>query len=75
MRGDVDGTVEWLDRTWAKRDVSILQVLSDPAMLQFRNEPEFIAFCSKIGLPPPRESEALSIDQIRALRSNRQPRS
>jgi TolB-like protein/Tfp pilus assembly protein PilF len=75
MRGDVDGTVEWLDRTWAKRDVSILQVLSDPAMLQFRNEPEFIAFCGKIGLPPPRESEALSIDQIRALRSNRQPRS
>jgi hypothetical protein len=44
-------------------------------MLRFRNEPKFIAFCKKINLPPPGESEALSIDQIRALSSNRQTRS
>ncbi|HET7929933.1 MAG TPA: hypothetical protein VFL63_00890 [Rhodanobacteraceae bacterium] len=75
LRGDVDGTVKWLDRTWANRDVSILKVLYDPAMLQFRDDPKFIAFCKKIGLPPPSESEALSIDQIRALSSNRQARS
>jgi hypothetical protein len=67
LRGDVDGTVEWLDRTWAKRDTSILKMMYDPMMLQFRNQPKFIAFCNKIGLPPPSESEALSIDQIRAL--------
>jgi tetratricopeptide (TPR) repeat protein len=67
LRGDVDRTVEWLDRTWAERDVSILKMLYDPMMLQFRNEPKFIAFCKKVGLPPPSESEALSIDQIRAL--------
>lgn len=75
LRGDVDKTVEWLDRTWANRDISIHQVLYDPVMLQLRNEPKFIAFCKKIGLPPPSESEALSIDQIRALSSNRQTRS
>lgn len=75
LRGDVDRTVEWLDRTWANRDISIHQVLYDPVMLQFRNEPKFTAFCTRIGLPPPRESEALSIDQIRALSSNRQARS
>ena len=34
-----------------------------------------VAFCKKIGLPPPGESEALGIDQIRALSSNRQARS
>lgn len=75
LHDDVDGTVEWLDRTWTRRDVDILQVLSDPAMLQFRNDPKFIAFCAKIGLPSPGESEGLSIDRIRALPSNRQARS
>jgi hypothetical protein len=59
--------VESLDRTWANRDIAIHQVLYDPVMLRFRDEPKFIAFCKKIGLPPPSDSEALSIDQIRAL--------
>ncbi len=67
LRGDVENTVEWLDRTWARRDVSILAMMYDPMMLQFRNQPKFIAFCKKIGLPPPSESEALGVDQIRAL--------
>jgi TolB-like protein len=67
LRGDVGKTVAWLDRTWTKRDISIHQVLYDPVMLQFRNQPKFIAFCNKIGLPPPSESEALGLDQIRAL--------
>jgi TolB-like protein len=67
LRGDVGKTVAWLDRTWTNRDISIHQVLYDPVMLQFRNQPKFIAFCTKIGLPPPSASEALSIDQIRAL--------
>lgn len=67
LRGDAGNTVEWLDRTWAKRDVSILKMMYDPMMLQFRNDPKFIAFCIRIGRPPPRESEALSIDQIRSL--------
>jgi TolB-like protein/Tfp pilus assembly protein PilF len=75
LRGDVDGTVEWLDRTWARRDVDILQVMYDPAMLQFRNDAAFIAFCRKIGLPPPGESEALGIDRIRAMASSAQARS
>jgi tetratricopeptide (TPR) repeat protein len=75
LRGDVDGTVEWLDRTWSRRDVAILQLMYDPAMLRFRNVPEFIAFCNRIGLPPPDGSEALGIDRIRALAPDRQARS
>jgi TolB-like protein len=66
LRGDVDKTVEWLDRIWARRDYGIQNVLYDPMLLRFRNDPKFIAFCTKIGLPPPSESEALSIAQIRA---------
>jgi tetratricopeptide (TPR) repeat protein len=66
LRGDPDRTLEWLERTWEVRDTNIHQLLYDPLLLRFRDDPRFIAFCEKIGLPPPSESEALGIDQIRA---------
>lgn len=66
LRGDADQTVAWLERTWAKRDVDLHHLLYDPLILRFRDDPRLIAFCAKIGLPPPSQSEALSIDQIRA---------
>ncbi|MEP6634109.1 MAG: winged helix-turn-helix domain-containing protein, partial [Luteimonas sp.] len=66
LRGDAGKTVEWLERTWAMRDTSIHQLLYDPLILRFRDDPRLIAFCDRIGLPPPGTSEALSIDQIRA---------
>jgi TolB-like protein/Tfp pilus assembly protein PilF len=75
LRGDASRMFEWLDRTWERHDASWLAVLSDPILLRFRDDPRFIAFCKKSGLPPPGESEALGIDQIRALPSNHQARS
>lgn len=66
LRGDLDRTLEWLERTWEVRDTDIHQLLYDPLLLRFRDDPRLIAFCRKIGLPPPSESEALGIDQIRA---------
>ncbi|MBP3983973.1 winged helix-turn-helix domain-containing protein [Pseudoxanthomonas helianthi] len=66
LRGDADKTVEWLELTWSRRDTSIHHLLYDPLILRFRDDPRLVAFCSKIGLPPPSQSEALSIDQIRA---------
>lgn len=68
LRGDPEKTVEWLDRTLAANDVfHVQQVLYNPLMMRFRDDPKFIAFCKKASLPPPGESEALSIDQIRAM--------
>jgi hypothetical protein len=64
LRGDADKTVEWLERTPARK---LLFMLADPLILRLRDDPRFIAFCRKVGLPPPSESEALGIDQIRAL--------
>ena len=74
VRGDVDNTMEWLERTWnMPKGVSLVRqsLLYDPLVLRFRKEPRFIAFCKKIGLPPPSESEALSIDQIHALQKGK----
>lgn len=66
LRGDTDKTVQWLERAWALRDPELHHLLYDPILLHFRNTPRFVAFCTNIGLPSPKESEALSIDQIRA---------
>jgi Predicted integral membrane protein len=72
LRGDAGHSVEWLERASVP---DMLFMLTDPFILRLRDDPRFIAFCKKIGLPPPGESEALGIDQIRALSSNRQARS
>ncbi len=72
LRGDASHAVEWLERTSTHE---FLFLLADPLILRLRDDPRFIAFCRKVSLPPPSESEALSIDQIRALSSNRQARS
>ena len=72
LRGDAGHTVEWLQRT---SPGELLFMPFDPLVLNVRDDPRFIAFCAKTGLPPPAESEALGIDQIRALLSNRQARS
>jgi TolB-like protein/DNA-binding winged helix-turn-helix (wHTH) protein len=66
LRGDADRTLAWLERAWAIRDTNIRMMLYDPLILRFRDDPRLIAFCEKIGLPAPNESDALSIDRIRA---------
>lgn len=68
LRGDAAHAVEWLQR--ASTD-DLLFVPTDPLILNLRDEPRFIAFCERIGLPPPAASEALSIGQIRAADSAR----
>ena len=63
LRGDHDRSMEWLQRAPVR---DILFMLADPLILRLRDDPRFIALCKQIGLPPPAQSEALSIDQIRA---------
>jgi TolB-like protein/DNA-binding winged helix-turn-helix (wHTH) protein/Tfp pilus assembly protein PilF len=63
LRGDADEAMQWLERAPAH---DIFFMLADPLILRLRDDPRLIAFCEKTGLPSPRESEALSIDQIRA---------
>ncbi|GAA4998481.1 hypothetical protein FNZ56_12340 [Pseudoluteimonas lycopersici] len=71
LRGDAAYAVEWLQRA-STHDLVFLP--TDPLILNLRNDPGFIAFCKKVGLPPPGEVETLSFDQIRALPANRQAR-
>jgi len=63
LRGDAGHAMEWLQRA-STGDFIFLP--TDPIIMNLRDDPGFIAFCQKIGLPPPSEVETLSIDQIRA---------
>lgn len=72
LRGDADHAVAWLEHAAPPQ---LLFMLTDPLILRLRDDPRFVAFCKNAGLPPPSESEALSLDQIQALPSNRPIRS
>ena len=53
LRSDADKAFEWLDNAWRDRDATIGNLLFDPVMLRYKNDPRFAAFCRKVGLPVP----------------------
>jgi TolB-like protein/Flp pilus assembly protein TadD len=57
LRHNADKTFEWLDRAWINRDWGIGNLLSDPLILRYKDDPRFAAFCRKVGLPAPAEVE------------------
>jgi TolB-like protein/DNA-binding winged helix-turn-helix (wHTH) protein/Flp pilus assembly protein TadD len=65
LRNDPGAMVEWLEVAWRQRDTNLHQTLYDPLLLEHRDDPRFIAFCRRIGLPDPRRSTALGLGQIR----------
>lgn len=67
LRGDADKAFEWLQRDQERNDAGVYSVLFDPLLLYFRDDPRFVAYCRKAGLPLPSESEALGIDRIRPM--------
>ena len=71
LRGDADHAFEWLQRDWDRGGNAVHGVLLDSLLLRFRDDPRFAAYCKRAGLPPPTESEALGIDQIRAANATR----
>ena len=59
FRRDPDNMFKWLDRAWANRDSGLGQLLSDPLILRYQNDPRFAAFCKKVGLPTTTDAKAL----------------
>jgi tetratricopeptide (TPR) repeat protein len=51
LRNDANETFAWLDRAWSSRDAGIAELLYDPFILRYRDDPRFAAFCRKVGLP------------------------
>jgi TolB-like protein/Tfp pilus assembly protein PilF len=59
LRGDADNTFKWLDRAWTNRDPGINNLLLDPFILRYRDDPRFAAFCKKVGLPATTDAVAM----------------
>jgi TolB-like protein/Flp pilus assembly protein TadD len=57
MRNDSDKTFEWLDHAWSYRDPAVHYLPYDPFIGRFKDDPRFIAYCRKIGLPAPAAEE------------------
>jgi hypothetical protein len=53
MRKAEDKTFEWLDRAWNYHDPAVHYLPHDPFIGRFKNDPRFIAYSRKIGLPVP----------------------
>lgn len=61
LRNDADATFEWLERARVGADPGIGNTLIDPLVMRYRSDPRLAAFCAKIGLPPPTNSQTKSI--------------
>jgi TolB-like protein/Flp pilus assembly protein TadD len=55
LRNDSNETFAWLDRAWSSRDPGIGNLLYDPFILRYKDDPRLAAFCKKVGLPTPAE--------------------
>lgn len=53
FRKQPDQAFEWLERAWAARDPGVTELLGDPFLRAYQDDPRFSAFCKKIGLPAP----------------------
>lgn len=53
LRNDPDDMFIWLEHAWDQRDPGLSNILMDPLLLRYKDDPRFAAFCKKLGLPPP----------------------
>lgn len=53
LRKDPDQAFAWLDHAWSVRDPGVTELLWDPFLLAYKDDPRFAAFCKKVGLPVP----------------------
>jgi TolB-like protein/Flp pilus assembly protein TadD len=58
IRNDPDKTFEWLEHARHTHDLGVTNLLGDPLILRFKDDPRFAAFCQKVGLPAPGEGRA-----------------
>jgi TolB-like protein/predicted TPR repeat methyltransferase len=50
FRGDRDKVFEWLERAWAQRDGGLPEMLYDPMLTQFADDPRWAEVLKKVGL-------------------------
>ena len=44
--------IEWLEHGWPTNDTGVTELLMDPFLRAYKDDPRFIAFAQKIGVMP-----------------------
>jgi serine/threonine-protein kinase len=52
LRKEPEKMFEWLEHAWTTHDRGVLELLSDPFLCAYKDDPRFIAFAQKIGVMP-----------------------
>ena len=48
----LDKMFEWPEKAWITHDSGVAQLLSDPFLRAYQDDPRFIAFAQKVGVMP-----------------------
>ena len=52
VRKDADRSFEWLDRAYRDHDAGMTQLMANPTLLAWRDDPRFAALCAKLKIAP-----------------------
>jgi serine/threonine-protein kinase len=52
LRKEPEKVFEWLEHAWATHDSGVAELLTDPFLRAYKDDPRFIAFAQKIGVMP-----------------------
>jgi tetratricopeptide (TPR) repeat protein len=52
LRKEPEKMFEWLEHGWSTHDGGVIELLSTPFLLAYKDDPRFIAFAQKIGVMP-----------------------
>jgi TolB-like protein/Flp pilus assembly protein TadD len=52
LRKEPDKMFEWLEHAWTTHDSGVIEMLYNPFLLAYKDDPRFIAFAQKIGVMP-----------------------
>ena len=52
LRKEPEKMFEWLEHAWATHDSGVAEMLTDPFLRAYKDDPRFIAFAQKVGVMP-----------------------
>jgi TolB-like protein/Tfp pilus assembly protein PilF len=52
LRKEPEKMFEWLEHAWTAHDAGVVELLTDPFLLTYKDDPRFIAFAQKVGVMP-----------------------
>ena len=62
LRKEPEKMFEWLEHAWTTHDAGVTELLYNPFLRAYKDDPRFIAFAQKIGVMPKAARQAMSAE-------------